>query len=824
MLLKRISGAFILALVCAQLALGVDYYVDNSCPNNGDGTAQTCAASPGAAGPFNSIANVQSAITGDQHGNSVLLAAGENFHEMYTIPANGTSGGAFTIGRYGSGVNPIVDGADVISSWTSASINTSGSITRTNAKFSLVNGSAFADFNGTGSVTLANYTGSLLTVCSVTNSTHCFSGYIKAAGTGEAYGSQLLPNTAFANTTGISTNSATVASVTSGCFSAHCLQMTLTAGYGASWQVLSLTSGMLVKSSIYLKTGTETGWMYHGVGDPSFAFITPANPYNLVPSVWTQYTFYGTADTSSASFKHEYEAATSGDTTFFDTPLAVQVTAPSSTGVTLTSTSGGSTFNLASNTFSVVEDFNDPSGYTFTISNASVAVYYNAPGFTPNQVFETGVRYTKVAALALLTPGTWFWDAPDSRVYVRTSGDNSPSNYTIEASNRNYAIYGFLKSYITLNGIQTTKAGVHGIYAFGTGVTGITVQNVSSTYNYDDGIFIGQATNSQIVHSTFSYNGGNGTEDYDAPGLYVGYVVAHHNGQLTNNLPSAGIKYSPGTASGTVEYSVSCLNGLIPGTGGVGGGMWFDTTDASIARYNLVYGNSSDGIAFEAATNDKVYGNVVYNNGFGASGSWPGIGISSGASGTMTGTWVYGNTSYGNNIGMMFTGPGSAGGCLNNLAENNIVANSTTTAFSATNGCENPGTNGSGNIYTYNDFGTAASNFIEWGAGVNYSTYATWEAAAGNCGTTGCSHSVQTDPTFANAAGGQFWQTVGSSGIASGMALGAPYNIGIQPGASWPYNVFTVTNTNNDLGAFVYTGSVIDSVIGSGTQASGTTK
>ena len=40
----------------------------------------------------------------------------------------------------------------------------------------------------------------------------------------------------------------------------------------------------------------------------------------------------------------------------------------------------------------------------------------------------------------------------------------------------------------------------------------------------------------------------------------------------------------------------------------------------------------------------------------------------------------------------------------------------------------------------------------------------------------------------------------------------------------WPYNVFTVTNANNDLGAFPYTETVIDSVTGSGTQASGTTR
>jgi len=100
-------------------AAGVTYYVDNSCANNGNGAAQTCAASAGAAGPFNSIANAQSAVTGNQSGNSLLLKAGETFREQYTVPAWGTSGSPFTIGTYGTGASPIVDGLNPVasSSW-----------------------------------------------------------------------------------------------------------------------------------------------------------------------------------------------------------------------------------------------------------------------------------------------------------------------------------------------------------------------------------------------------------------------------------------------------------------------------------------------------------------------------------------------------------------------------------------------------------------------------------------------------------------------------------------------------------------------------------
>ena len=60
-----------------------------------------------------------------------------------------------------------------------------------------------------------------------------------------------------------------------------------------------------------------------------------------------------------------------------------------------------------------------------------------------------------------------------------------------------------------------------------------------------------------------------------------------------------------------------------------------------------------------------------------------------------------------------------------------------------------------------------------------FSNYAALDSAYGSA-----MHNITTSPTLNNAAGGQFWQTVGSSDIASGTALGAPYNIGIQPGSS----------------------------------------
>src|ERR1019366_4178110 len=116
---------------------------------------------------------------------------------------------------------------------------------------------------------------------------------------------------------------------------------------------------------------------------------------------------------------------------------------------------------------------------------------------------------------------------------------------------------------------------------------------------------------------------------------------------------------------------------------------------------------------------------------------------------------------------------------------------------------------GSGNVYSYNAFGPPATKFITWGES-NYSTYTAWETTTGNCGTPGCSHSVQSDPQFVNASAAQFWLQSGSPAIGAGTNLGSPYNIGLLPVSSWPNSVLTGDQnsygTEWEVGAYIFTG------------------
>ena len=85
-----------------------DYFVDATL--GADGAAGTELA------PWQTISKVQ----GEAYsaGDSILFKKGELWREELTIPSAGSSGNPITHGAYGTGANPNISGADVISSFS----------------------------------------------------------------------------------------------------------------------------------------------------------------------------------------------------------------------------------------------------------------------------------------------------------------------------------------------------------------------------------------------------------------------------------------------------------------------------------------------------------------------------------------------------------------------------------------------------------------------------------------------------------------------------------------------------------------------------------
>lgn len=268
-------------------AAGNTYYVDCNRPDdNGAGT------SPAAA--WKTIAKVNSSSF--SAGDSILFQGGCTWRETLFVPSSGSSGSPITVASYGTG-QAIIDGSDILSSgwtqytgtpsynWTSEASGfnrddssgytyviknggttvASGSVTQANMKLSLASDNAFVDFNSAG--TLTPYLGDQLIITDSPN--HQLIGYIQAAGTGQTYGSQLLGNTAFETTSGISPLYASNISSVAGGQTANALQLTTTAAFGNAVQSFTTTNGALLLSSGYMKKGTETSLQELGLDNSS---------------------------------------------------------------------------------------------------------------------------------------------------------------------------------------------------------------------------------------------------------------------------------------------------------------------------------------------------------------------------------------------------------------------------------------------------------------------------------------------------------------------------------------------------------------------------
>ncbi len=93
------------------------FYVDNTCIVNGNGAAQTCAASVGGVGAFNSLAAMTSRSGGYAPGNQIYLRRGNVYREILAMPSSGAAGNPIRVSTYGTGASPVVLGSDTKTSW-----------------------------------------------------------------------------------------------------------------------------------------------------------------------------------------------------------------------------------------------------------------------------------------------------------------------------------------------------------------------------------------------------------------------------------------------------------------------------------------------------------------------------------------------------------------------------------------------------------------------------------------------------------------------------------------------------------------------------------
>jgi hypothetical protein len=595
--------SFALLFFVTSSVSAATYYVANAGNDSCNGISQTIGSSGSCA--WKTVAKVNASSFGAD--DSILFNRGDTWREQLLIPSSGTSGHPITFGAYGTGNKPLIQNSTelVSATWTQYAATPSGSVTEANMKTSVVNGTAFTDFSSAN--VLTSYPGSKLTITD--HAGKKLIGYIKAAGTGETYGSQLMANTAFNNTTSVQGN-CTLSSVAGG-QTGNALQMTVPSGTSCqSSEVFATSNGALYLLTGYLKIGT--GNAIQSFFEQNFgAFNTYQNYYNQSAS-WTPYTLYGTAD--GTSFLHQWTAyGTSTQTDFVDTVSTVQVITPSSTGVTITSTANGSTYNWTSEDAGF--NRNDSSNYTYSIDASNPNIYY-ASGVTTDvgiMVFNSGASMgvRKITLGTLASQGDFYYDSVGQKLYLYSA--SAPGTYysSIEAGKAQSAILDSLKSHIVIQDFNVRYSGSSDIEvnAWSSPVDDVVVQrnDMSLSGNSTGGNGI-QAYSGTMSNITIRDNTANNIYDAGITAPQDGEVSAFSNIYVYNNIITNcehGIEIGAFT-SGTTVNGLYIYNNDIYNSGG----------GFSHSQRSDPYGDGFIMWSMSGATvsNMKVENNIVSNS------------------------------------------------------------------------------------------------------------------------------------------------------------------------------------------------------------------
>jgi len=435
----------------------------------------------------------------------------------------------------------------------------------------------------------------------------------------------------------------------------------------------------------------------------------------------------------------------------------------------------------------------------------------------PEQVFFDGAHFgNKVANLgALASEYDWYHDGSTTLyVYSPTDPDTRYTSPGVECAYQTRGIFSWLQSYITVQDLTIERTGYQSI--LNVGGKGWTVKNVSMLYSWNEGMRNwGNDVNTRVddltvTGCTISYTGGEGiyAGNFGVNGVISGNSIEH--ACLSTALDyTAGIKIwsgpsgseDPDNVSGfLIEKNVVSYCG--DGTGNRGAGIWCDTSSSNIVRYNRVHDNQLVGILIEKGNSNQVYGNVIYNHTAYLSGNGGrGIMLSMNlGEEECNDNLIYSNTAYNSRQSLVFWGAGSTHSISNNIVKNNIFLTSSEDDISYL-----PQGRDSGNVFAYNCLGPNNIK-VNWNRS-SKTTYAAWETAYGST-----THSVQSDPFFTNAPGGEFTLLAVSPCIDAGADLGPSCATALLPGSSWPGNVMTGDQRNAgqwwEIGAYVFPGGL----------------
>ena len=724
------------------------YYVDFTTGDDGD-TGLTEALA------WKTMAKVNAASL--SAGDSVLFKRGETWREQLTVPSSGSAGSPITFGAYGTGANPIINGADLVTTWTAVD-------------------PAYTDGDGfeVGDADLTNGDGAYWS-------------------TGSASGATLVGNDTVVVDSGTYSAKFVCDNGSENAFANHAL-----AGADDTY----------VQARIYIESMTANA------NDTLLILnlrrVTGTTAYRL--RVLARYI---TASTFGINMRVDYDggdATTNGSTTF----NVGQWYTIEGRYLCHASTGGGQVWvngalECSDLTKDTVFTYNQPDlirvgglsygGYTAAVVYTDNFKYHTsyiglslpnvwqaACTTEPSQVYFDGTLGTKVGSAALCNGANkWFWAANILYVYYTEDPDGA---VVIEASARLRGIYADAKDYITIDGIDVTHTleqatPSHGAIEFTGNSDYPIVQNCTVSYN---GAWVGiyfkgtSSTGGSILNNTVSYTmhatadrgdgiclnshdsvliDGNTIHHNESAGILLAISVVSSGNTISNNIVyqngAAGISLGADCASNIIEYNHVYENSqLVDDRYNID---LYQAGNNNAVRYNMTHDGNvvstwGGGIRFDGGSpnfntfgsGNSIYYNKVYNE-------LRGIRVAVGANGaTIYNNIVYNSSGYG-----LFIGQGADS--ANVIAKNNLIAVSSGKLVghlvSTTDTIDN-------NCYYDTDY----TNKFYWN-GTDYSTFADWKTASSQD-----AHSVNADPLFTNPATSDFTLQALSPCINAGVDVG----------------------------------------------------
>ena len=188
----------------------------------------------------------------------------------------------------------------------------------------------------------------------------------------------------------------------------------------------------------------------------------------------------------------------------------------------------------------------------------------NAPVYDTSQVMQTGYGFYLQNKLWMLDfPGEWFYDAASGRLYLWTSGGDSPSGHVVEVSSRSYAVLISGKKYITIQDLAITKATMKDVYV--TGASNVILNNLDLSGG-QNGIYFTSTSNSSISN--------NSVQNTLSTGILADWSAKNNIDILNNTINNAGnVGLSPNVSlAGIFAYgtTINVKNNTITNSGYIG--------------------------------------------------------------------------------------------------------------------------------------------------------------------------------------------------------------------------------------------------------------